>query len=343
MGTIVFFAAVHEAEQTALVRALADRAASRDDCSPLALFGGPAPAGGVEPAWHWHPFVPATAIADIDAARDAGHRLLLVDLPAGVNGKAAPVLRGADLIVLPVRPDPDTIGGVGLALNGLTKVETPFLFVVCGADLESPATSAAVMTLAQHGTICPVILPRSSRGSSVPASDSPIIGDVLDYLLARLSHTPLSLATIAAAESPATVSPAPTPAKSEKKRKASIKTASPKERQAPAGTPSPKERRQFPRWDCDVPAILNYDGERLLCRIVDISGGGMAVELDRHLETGKQVVVEANVLGTVTAVIRHSTGNHIGLMFAMEASDQAELVFRMVDAIQATTLRSSHG
>lgn len=255
MATIAFYTAEADAGQQALVRAIADAAAKRDD--------GTAPA------------------------------IIRLGPEAGRDNDAA--LRSADLVVVPVRPVPAALAEVGSALDTITRCGTPFVFVIHDAGSEDDSVGAAIMVLAQHGAICPMIVP---KGEAVPAAG------VLNYLLERLARVAPGQAPPAAASEPG------------------------------------RDRRRFPRWECDVPAVLAWDGVRIGCRIVDISGGGMAVAFDPPPAPGTPVTIECESIGTVTGVVRHVSGNQIGMRFTLDAATQTDLIMNMAISIKRATPES---
>ena len=89
-----------------------------------------------------------------------GVELVLIDGPLPTqNERIASVLEAVDLVLILVRPqseDLDTVGG----LIDLVEAEgKPFIFVINQSSDDEDMTTVTVMTLAQHGTVSPVILP----------------------------------------------------------------------------------------------------------------------------------------------------------------------------------------
>jgi hypothetical protein len=232
-----------------------------------------------------------------------GYGLALVDLPLRDGNGAGGSFGFADLIVVPVQPNPATVGEVGAVLGGMERQAVPFVFVIHCADPESDTVGAVVMALAQYGTICPVIIPQDNGSCRPEPSEDDPVTRVLDYLLARMDR----LARRAAALTPV----------------------------------APDERRRFPRWSCDLPAVLVHEGTRIPCRIIDIGGGGMAVSCDSPAPNGARITIEAENLGTVAGEVSYVNGGRMGLMFTMDASAQTDLCFRMANAIAHSSARRS--
>ncbi|MGE0652287.1 MAG: PilZ domain-containing protein [Alphaproteobacteria bacterium] len=298
LKTIVFRTADSGQSQSALIRAFAEAAGRSGKSGPVAVVGGPPPEAGVSTAWSWRSGDDFDIEGVLAGLETEGHGLVLFDLPP-IDGNFG----FADLIVVPVQPNPDTVGAVGSVLGGMEGQSVPFVFVIHGADPESDTVGAVVMALAQYGTICPVIIPRIAESCRRDQSEGDPVARALDYLLARMDRLT---------------------------------------RRAAALTPvAPDERRQFPRWSCDLPAVLVHDGTRSPCRIVDIGGGGMAVTCDFAAPEGACITIEAENLGAVTGEVRYVNGERMGLMFTMDASAQTDLCFRMANAIAHSSARRS--
>jgi hypothetical protein len=303
LKTIVFCTADADHGQSALIRAFAEAAGRSAKAGRVAVVGGSAPDAGVSPAWSWRSGGDPDMGAIMTELESEGYGLALVDLPPVGGSDADPDFGFADLIVLPVEPDPDTVGRVGGVLGGIERKAIPFVFVIHHADPESDAVGAVVMALAQYGTICPVIIPHENGPRRQKPSEDDQVTRVLDYLLARIDR----LARRTAALTPV----------------------------------APDERRRFPRWSCDLPAILVHDGKRIPCTIIDIGGGGMAVDCDSPAPDGAHITIEAEILGTVFGEVRYVNGTRMGFMFTMDASAQTDLCFRMADAIERSSVRRS--
>lgn len=296
LKTIAFRTADSGESQSALIRAFAEVAGRSGRAGPVAVVGGSPPEAGVSPAWSWRSSDDFDMDAVLGGLEAEGYGLVLVDLPP-LDGSFG----FADLIVVPVQPNPDTVGAVGTILGGMERQSVPFVFIIHGADPESDTVGAVVMALAQYGTICPVIVPQGAESRRREQSEGDPVARVLDYLLARMER----LARRAVALAPL----------------------------------APDERRQFPRWSCDLPAVLVHDGMRRPCRIVDIGGGGMAVTCDLPAPDGARITIEAENLGTVMGEVRYVNGVRMGLGFTMEASAQTDLWFRMANAIAHSSVR----
>ena len=303
LKTIAFCTADSSQSQSALIRAFAEAAGRSAKTGRVAVVGGPAPDGGVSPAWSWRSSDDSDMAAVLAELEGEGYGLVLADLSPRDGNGADRDFGFADLIVVPVQPNPDTVGEVGSVFGGMERQAIPFVFVIHCANPESDTVGAVVMALAQYGTICPVIIPEDNGSCRQEPSEDDPVSRVLDYLLARMDR----LARRAAALTPV----------------------------------APDERRRFPRWACDLPAALVHDGKRIPCRIVDIGGGGMAVTCDSPVPSGVRITIEAENLGAIAGEVRYVAGARMGFMFTMDASAQTDLCFRMANAIAHSSARRS--
>ncbi|MCZ6522401.1 MAG: hypothetical protein O7A68_00840, partial [Alphaproteobacteria bacterium] len=91
---------------------------------------------------------------------DEGVALVLVDCPVADGGAAsAALLAAADLALIVVRPQGEDLAATERLVDLVDEAGTPFVFVVNQA-CDDEETTAAIIFLAQHGTVSPVILQR---------------------------------------------------------------------------------------------------------------------------------------------------------------------------------------
>jgi hypothetical protein len=296
MKTIAFYSTDPNAGGSSLVTGLAGEAARLGPGYVMVLSCGAVPAPGKDSqvmVRHCQSSDMANALATLP---DEGLDLALVDVPATVDSDVATILRAADLVVLPVHPDPDRLDSVARTIEMVERETKPYLFVLNMAEPEGEDTMATAVALAGYGTICPVIVPNSSAQDP----DSPVFADVFQYLLGRLD-------------------------------KASGKEGEPSR---PAPAPSADERRAFPRWECTLPGRMVVGDIKIPCKITDISGGGMSVECDVPLAVGAKAIVETPSLGPIEAEVRYSGNRRLGLMFTMDTAQQTDLIILMANTIE---------
>ena len=94
----------------------------------------------------------------LDALRDAGVKLVMIDTPPSVHAFVADVIGLADLVLVPVRPTPDDLDAVGPTLDMIEGAGRNFVFVVSQAKPRTRLALETVPALAQHGKVSPVVI-----------------------------------------------------------------------------------------------------------------------------------------------------------------------------------------
>ncbi len=146
---------------------------------------------------------------------DEGVELVLIDCPGPEHGgQIGNLLAAADLALIVVRPKSEDLDAAGRLIDLVESAGKRFIFVINQASDDEDMTAAAAMSLAQHGTISPVILPRC-EGLAMPRREAggiapnqqmdpaEDIAGLWDYLRDRLAR-------YAEPSAPASLSPDPT-------------------------------------------------------------------------------------------------------------------------------------
>lgn len=284
--------------------------------------GGPArdPEGGLSAWWRsreaanpilgaWDDSVTAEGLARLAAA---GVALVVIDTPSGRSAVVRQAIALANLVVLPTRPNSKDLEAASAVVDRIEALRTPFVFLInqCGGEEDFP--TAAVMALAQHGTVCPVILPRrgdlaasQAEGRTVMEIDpdsasSEDMARLWDYLSSHIAKV--------------------APATREDRRDAS------------------RDRRRFPRHRYDQIATFTVAGMVFPCRIDDISAGGVSILAPSPPVRGVELVLHVPYLGEFRAQPVHIAGERVGLKLLCDAEAQSELVSRL-----SALLRSDRG
>jgi chromosome partitioning protein len=95
---------------------------------------------------------------DLQALRQAGMRLVVIDTPPAVTGTIRNVVAFADLVVIPTRPSPHDLRAVAATIDIVEAKDKPFVFVVNGATPRARISADAAIALSQHGTVAPVTI-----------------------------------------------------------------------------------------------------------------------------------------------------------------------------------------
>lgn len=92
------------------------------------------------------------------------------------------------------------------------------------------------------------------------------------------------------------------------------------------------ERRKFRRRGFTGQVVLDIEGRRVGCKLLDISVGGVAVRTDDPPDTDADIIVEIDGLGRFDAYVRRVDGARVGVAFA---TDTRERWLRLKELSQA--------
>ncbi len=95
---------------------------------------------------------------DIEALRDGGFKLIVVDTPPAATSSIAEVITHADLVIIPTRPSPHDLRAVGATVDIVEHQHKPMLFVINAATMRARITAETAVVLSQHGTVAPVTM-----------------------------------------------------------------------------------------------------------------------------------------------------------------------------------------
>ena len=96
--------------------------------------------------------------SDLEALRQQGFRLAVIDTPPAITMAIQSVIAVAELIVIPTRPSPHDLRAVGATVDLCERAGKPLVFVVNAATPKAKITTEAAIALSQHGTVAPVTL-----------------------------------------------------------------------------------------------------------------------------------------------------------------------------------------
>ncbi len=101
---------------------------------------------------------PAGLGATLDALREAGVALVVIDTPPAITASIREVVALADLVLVPAKPSPHDLRAVGATVDIVEQAGKPLVFAVNQATARARITTEAIMALSQHGTIAPVTI-----------------------------------------------------------------------------------------------------------------------------------------------------------------------------------------
>ncbi|MCZ6637800.1 MAG: AAA family ATPase [Alphaproteobacteria bacterium] len=97
-------------------------------------------------------------LADMESMREFGAKFVIVDTPPGLSSEIQVAIRHADLVIIPVRPSPHDLRASAATVALARKFGKEVLFVLSGAIVRTRICADAILALAQHGPVAPVII-----------------------------------------------------------------------------------------------------------------------------------------------------------------------------------------
>lgn len=97
-------------------------------------------------------------LADLESMREYGANFVIVDTPPGLSTEIQEAIRYADLVVIPVRPSPHDLRASAATVALARTFGKDTMFVLNGATVRTRICADAILALAQHGPVAPVIV-----------------------------------------------------------------------------------------------------------------------------------------------------------------------------------------
>jgi len=97
-------------------------------------------------------------LSDMESMREYGANYVLVDTPPGLSTEIQEAIRYADLVVIPVRPSPHDLRASAATVALARTFGKDTMFVLNGATVRTRICADAILALAQHGPVAPVII-----------------------------------------------------------------------------------------------------------------------------------------------------------------------------------------
>lgn len=162
MKTIVFANQKGGAGKTTLAGHLAVQA-DQEGLGPVVLMDSD-PQGSLSEWWNARtaetPFFKPAELGNLagqlEAMKQAGVKLVVIDTPPAVTDTIRTVIAVADLVVIPSRPSPHDLRAVRSTIELVEQAAKPMVFVVNGAAQRAKITADAAIALSQHGKVAPV-------------------------------------------------------------------------------------------------------------------------------------------------------------------------------------------
>ncbi len=98
----------------------------------------------------------ARLAADLEALKQQGFKMAVIDTPPAITVAIQSVIAVADLVIIPTRPSPHDLRAVGATVELCDRAGKPLIFVVNAGTPKARITSEVAVALSQHGTVAPV-------------------------------------------------------------------------------------------------------------------------------------------------------------------------------------------
>lgn len=76
-----------------------------------------------------------------------------------------------------------------------------------------------------------------------------------------------------------------------------------------------RDRRTSPRHVVNLPTQVSIRGQKVVCRLIDISEGGALIESSGPVKTGDKVSLDIPNIGPTIATVVRITPSHIAMSF----------------------------
>lgn len=262
-----------------------------DDQTLLTWARGQQPVGLIAAAWD-----ESCTASSVRALADEGVGLVLIDARLRPDDpRCTEILAASDLVVIVVQPDGAGLDRVGEVLDLIEETTVPFLFAVNQATDDEEMTAATIVSLAQHGTVSPVIVPRhpvcvlpgaenaATNGAGVAMADD--MAQMWDYLCGRLRPAGRN-----GAEPPAT-------------QGAAIEAA-----------------------HYDRPATFVVPAMVYPCHVIDITADGLVFTSDQEIEPGVRLRMNLPYVGQIDCEIAEAEQGRMNAHFIVDDARRAELM-----------------
>ncbi len=99
--------------------------------------------------------------------RDSGYKLVVIDTPGADVSHTRPILRLANLVLVPSRPSPLDLGTLGVTVEMIEVERKPLIFVLNAVTPRTRISAQAMMALSQHGPVAGLIHQRTEYASAM--------------------------------------------------------------------------------------------------------------------------------------------------------------------------------
>jgi len=108
----------------------------------------------------------ARLATDLDALREQGFKLAVIDTPPSITLTVQNVVTVSDLVIVPSRPSPHDLRAAGATVDLCERANKPLIFVINAGTPKARITSEAAIALSQHGTVAPITIHQRTEFAS---------------------------------------------------------------------------------------------------------------------------------------------------------------------------------
>lgn len=114
--------------------------------------------------------------AQLKALEEAGYNLVVIDTPGADVSHTRPILRQADLVLIPSRPSPIDLGTLSVTVEMVEAEKKPLMFVLNAVTARTRISAQAVMALSEHGPVAAILHQRTDYAASM--TDGRVAGEL---------------------------------------------------------------------------------------------------------------------------------------------------------------------
>jgi len=114
--------------------------------------------------------------AQLKALRDSGYKVVVIDTPGADVSHTRPILRAADLVLIPSRASPIDLGTLSVTVEMVEAEGKPLVFVLNAVTARTRISAQAVMALSEHGPVAAILHQRTDYAASM--TDGRVAGEL---------------------------------------------------------------------------------------------------------------------------------------------------------------------
>jgi chromosome partitioning protein len=114
--------------------------------------------------------------AQIQTLKDSGYGLVVIDTPGADVSILRPIIRSANLVLVPSRPSPLDLGTLNATVEMIQSEKRPLMFVLNAVTPRTRISAQAVMALSEHGPVAAILHQRTDFASAM--TDGRVAGEL---------------------------------------------------------------------------------------------------------------------------------------------------------------------